>query len=48
MMEGGVVEADRAVIEGLTVSADEDPVVPETGTNMVLKEDKPPKVSPGD
>jgi hypothetical protein len=47
-MEGGVVEADRAVIEGLTVSADEDPVIAETGTNMVLKEDKPPKVSPGD
>jgi hypothetical protein len=38
-MEGGVVEADRAVIEGLTESTEIDSIFSETGTQIVLKED---------
>lgn len=47
-MEGGVVERDRAVIEGIAVDPTEKPEVPETGTAIEAKEELPPKVAPGD
>ena len=47
VMEGGVVEADVAVIEGIAVVPKSDEEVQEH-TELVLKEDQPPKVAPGD
>jgi hypothetical protein len=47
VMEGGVVEADVAVIEGIAVDPSSDEEVSQH-TELVLKEDQPPKVAPGD
>jgi hypothetical protein len=47
VMEGGVVEADVAVIEGIAVDLSSDEEVSQH-TELVLKEDQPPKVAPGD
>jgi hypothetical protein len=46
-MEGGVVEADRAVIEGIAVFPEDDEKTPQS-TELVKKDDMPPKVAPGD
>ncbi len=46
-MEGGVVEADRAVIEGIAVVPEGDEKAPQS-TELVQRQELPPKVAPGD
>lgn len=45
--EGGVVEAERGVLQGIAVDPNTE-TVKELGTAMVQKDEMPPKVSPGD
>lgn len=47
VMEGGIVEADVAIIEGIAVDPSSARQVSQH-TELVLKEDQPPKVAPGD
>ena len=47
-MEGGVVEANRAVIEGIGVLVEDEFEEVEGSHELVEKHDMPPKVHPGD